>query len=176
MRALMFLAITFALALSQTASSQALNFAGTAPDRDDRSRLESCVDLVQQSETEMSFCVGIAVASCEQGFSGNTFDLVSCYSRELGFWDEMLNINYRALRSDLNTQMKDNLRSIQLDWIKHRDDSCLFQYQLTDGTIAQIFHAACQNRATAYRAISLYNMVDYAHGDRAESVRRQAAR
>ena len=164
MRFIVSFVLLLGLSLGQPVAAQPLNFAGDPPTEADRQRLEGCIELADRTNGDLSPCIGIAVTSCDEGLSGSTHDIVSCYRRELGFWDELLNRSYQQLRTSLDDDQRNDLRDIQRGWIAFRDDSCSFQYNLTDGSMGQIFYAACQNRQTASRAISLRNMVAYFEG------------
>ena len=53
------------------------------------------------------------------------FDGVYCFSKVFMGEDQRLNDNYAELRSHLNAAQRDTLRDAQLNWIEHRDSSCM---------------------------------------------------
>ncbi|GAW41507.1 hypothetical protein SH203_01915 [Brevundimonas sp. SH203] len=74
-----------------------------------------------------------------------------CWESEQQFQDQRLNAEYAALRSRLDTPAKENLRQLQLSWIKSRDRECANPELGSVGWAA----AACMTNETAKRRLFL---------------------
>ena len=96
----------------------------------------------------------VALASSVSAFANcnrNAYDGPACIKFERADGD--LNINYQAVVNRLNSAERAQLRSIQITWIKFRDDSCKFEAESsTDETLVNY---ACKTRVTLARAKEL---------------------
>lgn len=66
-----------------------------------------------------------SAANCDQ--TRNSLDAVHCSNLVYQQADQELNNTYKALMSKLTTTDKKNLRTLQRQWIKQRDQACTMQ-------------------------------------------------
>jgi len=93
-------------------------------------------------------------------------DLNACAVHALKSADGELNDTYLALRARLNQSQKNQIRDVQLAWIKYRDLSCRFESSATAGGSARTMVLnACLARKTRYRAGELKAMQQCPEGD-----------
>jgi len=117
-------------------------------------------------------CIGRSADLCmtENGNDGSsTVGMGYCLSRELDYWDERLNVAYKALRGvdrayDVELDELESaaprrvaaLRDMQRAWIRFRDAACLYEYSAWGGgTGGGPAHAACLMRITGKQALRL---------------------
>ena len=69
--------------------------------------------------------------------SGGGRRSVACFNAYYQEWDEELNYYYGRLRSKLNSDEKEKLKTAQLAWIKSRDETRTFNSALMDRFYAE---------------------------------------
>jgi len=131
-----------------------------------------------EEDAERQSCIGLAAEACIAATpgGGSTLGMGSCISRELDYWDDLLNARYQALRErearedaemassgfSLPNQA-DALRDMQRAWIGFRDATCGFEAaQWGGGTGAGPATVGCLMRETGAQVIYLDGMLrDY---------------
>lgn len=136
----------------------------------DPGALSQCVagaDTPVAAET----CIGIASGTCMERTQGgySTVGMAGCLDAELGWWDAMLNVEYKRLIAEhkiTDAEMADAghpavpmaaaLRDMQRAWIGYRDAACAYEAaQWGGGTGAGPAALGCLLQVTAEQAISL---------------------
>ncbi len=114
-------------------------------------------------------CLGAASNRCQQQGFDTTLGITECIMAETGVWDELLNREYKAVRSMFEAQgagttsgagsLKDSLLTAQRAWIAYRDAECALAYaRWADGSLRTIVGANCHLTMTAQRAFELRDM------------------
>ncbi len=159
-----------ALALALAAPSPAL-----ADLLIDLSIAQACVDAAGPDQAAPG-CIGQAANRCmedsPQGYS--TVQMGACLDAELGWWDGLLNTEYRGLMAELEASDADlpahlavqagYLRDMQRAWIRLRDSACAFEAsRWQGGTGASPAAIGCLLQRTAQQALFLRNKRDGQH-------------
>ena len=116
------------------------------------------------SARNLTDCIGIAFSACqdESPLNSTTIGMRECATREISWWDKMLNNNYSDLKNQLGEDEFTELKKAQLAWVSYRDQKCEFEYfYWRDGTIRSIFYSSCQLDMTARRAIDLAGYLEW---------------
>ncbi|UOA31442.1 hypothetical protein DSM110093_01207 [Sulfitobacter sp. DSM 110093] len=115
-------------------------------------------------------CIGLSANVCMDAPGGySTYGMGGCLNRELGFWDGMLNENYRARMVGAKAADEDAtlyqpelpkqaeaLRDMQRAWITFRDAACAYERsKWGGGTGAGPAALACLMRMTGAQALRL---------------------
>jgi uncharacterized protein YecT (DUF1311 family) len=120
--------------------------------------IRNCADENQNDVTEAErACLFTLVATpCQNTPQGQSnLGIADCFRLEQAIWDELLNDNYKRLRSGLNEKQSVALRDMQRAWLAARETTCAFYDVKTHGSIAIPLGAACLARETARRALLL---------------------
>ena len=120
-------------------------------------QIEQC--LTSNAETNYS-CVSQFLKPClEIEVNQNTLGMVSCYEQSEQNWDILLNKYYQLLQKNLEPNLQKSLKDTQLVWIKYKEKTCQFEYDLWgDGSMRQTAAAGCLLRETSSRTIELYEI------------------
>ncbi|GAB5446623.1 lysozyme inhibitor LprI family protein [Gymnodinialimonas sp.] len=82
--------------------------------------------------------------------------LTECASRDLSFWDGLLNNAYQQVIATLDAPQEENLRAAQRAWITFRDLTCDMEAaRFEGGSIAPMIGLDCHARLTERRARDL---------------------
>ncbi len=137
----------------------------------DETDLQTCIEGVREynagaeagQEASRDECIGAVADPClETDAATTTTGMVECYGRELAVWDAMLNMNYAALKDELEPGAFAALRDTQVKWIAFRDAKCAWPSVLFEGgSIARPIGADCLNRTTAQRSNELADYLDW---------------
>lgn len=104
-------------------------------------------------------CLGEAAQGCMAGTDESTVSMIGCISAETIVWDDLLNTEYKARRSEMLAQgagLSDALLDAQRAWIAFRDAECALEVaRWGDGTLAGVVGANCAMEMTAMRAAQL---------------------
>jgi uncharacterized protein YecT (DUF1311 family) len=92
----------------------------------------------------------------------STQGMNACMAREAVLWDELLNQEYRRLKSGLEPEQFEALRDAQRAWIAYKDVKCDILPMVVEGTIASNLAAGCALETLARRAIELQELRTYA--------------
>ncbi|MDY7578640.1 lysozyme inhibitor LprI family protein [Herbaspirillum sp. RTI4] len=89
-------------------------------------------------------------------------DMNKCADDDLGRADRQLNKLYLQYRSSLsNTPRQNQLRDVQMAWIKYRDLSCRFKAaEWEGGSIQSMQRAICLSELTKTRSRDLQEMIN----------------
>lgn len=108
-------------------------------------------------------CIGAASGPCmetDQGMS--TVGMSECLAQETDWWDSQLNVDYAALREELDEESAEALQAAQRAWIDWRDTKCEFEYTYwREGTIGSTYYGSCMLDLTAERAIDFKTYVEW---------------
>ncbi len=129
---------------------------------------KACLATVPQGGDAMA-CAGLSAQTCMNTTAGgySTVMMTSCLDRELTFWDDLLNANYRAALARAEQADAGNagftapsqakaLREMQRAWIPFRDAACNYaRSQWGGGTGGGPAALACLMDRTARQAILL---------------------
>lgn len=132
---------------------------------------EDCLAIAGQGGDRRA-CIGESANRCmEANQSGSsTVGMGGCISMELGWWDAMLNAEYKALMKREKADDKeyggdgipskaDALRQMQRAWIGFRDATCDYERsQWGGGTGGGPATIGCHMRLTAEQALYLGDM------------------
>lgn len=160
------LSVAFTAALFSPAPAQ------TPYQPDDVIMLQSCLETVRDINNDpeagerasANECIGIVSDACQMEASENqsTAGMVMCGSREISWWDELLNSHYISLKDALGAEEFDKLRTAQRAWLAYRDAQCEFDhFYWRDGTIRSLFSVSCQLNMTAERALALGDILEW---------------
>lgn len=163
---------TLSLTLALTAALLTPVLAQTPYQPGDKVMLQSCIETVRDINADpeaderasTSECIGLVAEACQMEASENqsTAGMVMCTSREINWWDELLNTNYIALKDAMGAEEFDKLRDAQRAWLAFRDTQCEFDYfYWREGTIRSLFGVSCQLDMTAERALALGEILDW---------------
>lgn len=164
----------FALPLMTLMSSAVPADDKPAYTREDNAAMQNCFEARgdaaagtnEAAGSDYRDCIGVAEQACEEQSPDNqtTVGMVMCASREIAWWDEMLNRNYATLKQALEPDAFDKLRDAQRAWLDYRDKECGFQYYYwRDGTIRSLFGSSCRLQMTAERALDLQDVIGWMH-------------
>jgi uncharacterized protein YecT (DUF1311 family) len=92
---------------------------------------------------------------CMDRSGGTTTAMRECNRAELARQDHHLNENYKHLIHKLGKNKRQELKSVQREWIKYRDKKCGFYYGLTGGTMDSLAGDDCVLEMTIQRAAEL---------------------
>lgn len=126
------------------------------PTRDDTAMFADCLDKIDPSTGTAEACIGSVADRCMELPGGaSTLGMNECFRRETRLWDNMLNRDYRAIKTLQPGEEFAKLRDVQRAWIAFRDLKCRYPYVAIKGTMASTLAASCMNTETARRAIDL---------------------
>ncbi len=126
------------------------------PTAEERDTIRLCLGDALRKDVTAETCIDKVASPCmEHDGGGSTQSMNACLYRENAIWDEILNVEYKALRGSLAKETFEALRGVQRHWIAYRDAKCAYPYKAIDGTIASNFASSCINTMTARRAIEL---------------------
>ena len=120
-------------------------------------QIEQCL---QDPEIKHDSCITQFLKPClEIESNQNTLGIVSCYEQSEQNWDTLLNKYYQLLQKNLEPNLQKSLKDTQLLWIKYKEKTCQFEYDLWgDGSMRQTAAAGCLLRETSSRTIELYEI------------------
>ncbi len=123
---------------------------------DDLKTLTSCLGT-NKEPSERRRCIDLVAAPCLARPDGqSTLGMETCYERERGAWDQILNHAYGAAQAAFDETGKAYLRDGQILWIRYRDQSCQWPGKVyAGGSIVGPLNEACLRDETATRAITL---------------------
>jgi uncharacterized protein YecT (DUF1311 family) len=88
---------------------------------------------------------------CKKG-GDTTMEMKECANNELDELTKKLNSTYNAYRKELNPKQQNDLKAVQLAWIKYKDLRCNFEYSFYEGgSIAGLVGANCLSNITKQR-------------------------
>ena len=152
--------LTFAL-LAGSAAAQEITYSDEAT--------ATCLAEAEEF-TDTSACIGLSANLCMEGPGGySTYGMGGCLDRELSFWDDLLNENYRARMVQAKAadadyadhepalpKQAEALRDMQRAWITFRDAACDYERsQWGGGTGAGPATLACLMQLTGEQALRL---------------------
>ena len=110
-------------------------------------------------------CAGSALAAdCTK--AATQAEMNACASETLTQNDADLNATYMAYRDKLNKAKQNQLREVQLAWLKYRDLSCHFESAASaGGSAASLALQTCLADKTRQRADELKNLAGCKEGD-----------
>jgi len=120
--------------------------------------IRACAGKNQDDLTEAERrCLFVIVAApCQSTPEGQSnLGMADCFRLEAAIWDQLLNDNYKELRSVLDDKQEASLRDMQRAWIVSRDRTCGFYDVKIQGSMAIPLGQACLARETARRALLL---------------------
>jgi uncharacterized protein YecT (DUF1311 family) len=131
-----------------------------APAPKDVETIQACLKG-KDSDREQEACIGIIARPCigDEGARAPS-EVIGCFDREEGVWDQLLTTAYRELNDSLAIEQRDKLRDMQHSWLDTRERTCAFYYQYFQGSMANPMMANCRNRETARRALFLIGFAD----------------
>ncbi len=125
-------------------------------------------DACMQSGRAYMDCIGLSSLQCMQDTPGgfSTYGEGGCLSKELDYWDRLLNVNYkermaRAKQNDIANEgfgpsQVDALKQMQRAWIPYRDAKCDYERsQWGGGTGGGPATLNCLMYTTAEQAVFL---------------------
>jgi len=131
------------------------------PSPKDSAAIEKCMKEKTAHNWAWEKCIGLISEPCSKDeTSMPPSQVIACYSREQGVWDNILNKSYQLLRERLEEDQVAKLRDMQRAWITSRDKTCGFLYDYFQGTMANPMIAACTSRATGLQALYLRGFAD----------------
>jgi len=87
---------------------------------------------------------------CKDGIT--TADMKQCANKELEVVTKKLNTAYNSYRKLLEPKQQNDLKAVQLAWIKYKDLRCDLEYSLYEGgTIAGLVGTTCLINITSQR-------------------------
>lgn len=90
-----------------------------------------------------------------------TVEINECASRSLKASDRKLNQVYQQLRPKLDSKQRQRLTQAQLNWIKFRDATCVYESgELGGGTASTAAYLYCLDRVTKQRTEDLQGYLD----------------
>ncbi|MDD8023520.1 MAG: DUF1311 domain-containing protein [Paracoccaceae bacterium] len=125
----------------------------------DSATVRDCFDAAGPGEIA-PICLGAASDACQtQPGGSSTAGITACIGAETQAWDDLLNVQYKARRSEMLAQgggLNDKLLDAQRAWIAYRDAECSLETaRWGEGTMRAIVGANCLMGMTAARAIEL---------------------
>lgn len=110
------------------------------------------------------FLLMLAISSTSWAFdncaSENLRDLESCAIKRYSGEDELMNYLYNEVVS-LHPQLKDEIRDVQRQWLKARDEVC--NYSIEDGEEYVVYQNQCLYEQTYERNRELKVMLKQSH-------------
>ena len=104
-------------------------------------------------------CLGQAAQGCMAATDQSTLSTIACIGAETQVWDDLLNTEYKARRSEMLAQgagLTDKLLAAQRAWLTFRDAECALEVaRWGEGTLAGVVGANCMMEMTAARAAQL---------------------
>jgi uncharacterized protein YecT (DUF1311 family) len=111
-----------------------------------------------------AFSAGAYAVDCNK--PNTQADMNQCAAEDLNKADGELNQLYIALRAQLNVPQQNQIRDVQLAWIKYRDLSCRFESAHSAGGSAQgMVLQYCLTEKTKARAKELKSQLSCGEGD-----------
>jgi hypothetical protein len=88
---------------------------------------------------------------CKEG-GDTTLEMKECAEKELGELTKKINSTYNSYRKNLDKKQQNDLKSVQLAWIKYKDLRCMFETSFYEGgTMAGLVWTSCLSRITKQR-------------------------
>jgi len=93
-------------------------------------------------------------------------DMNECAYRDLKREDQALNTAYNAYRTRLDAKQKEQLKNVQLAWIKYRDLACTYDSSgVEGGSVYPLIYAMCITRRTHQRLEEIKALANCGDGD-----------
>ena len=122
----------------------------------DSAKSQDCIKTKTGRSWSWEKCIGLISEPCSKNEASMTpSQVIACYDRERGVWDDILNESLRRLLDRLDDEQVGKLREMQRAWIASRDKNCGFLNDYFQGTMANPMIAACLSRATGMQALYL---------------------
>ena len=120
-------------------------------------QIEQCL---RNPKIKYDACIPQFLKPClEMNENQNTLGIVSCYDQSEQSWDVLLNKYYQLLQKDVEPNLQKSLKDTQLVWIKYKEKTCQFEYDLWgDGSMRHTAYAECLLRETSSRTIQLFEI------------------
>ena len=97
-------------------------------------------------------------ADCQDAMTQTAMNI--CSSEAYQAEDALLNQNYKALRAKLSIGEREELKHVQLTWLKYRDLHCAFESaRYEGGSIYPLIISGCLHRLTQQRNSVLDDML-----------------
>jgi uncharacterized protein YecT (DUF1311 family) len=130
--------------------------AASKPSAREFARISDCATKTSDDvEAGERTCVFKLVAQPCVAAARNDSAEADCFRTEAAAWDELLNVNYTRLLTQLDDQQTAKAKAMQRAWIAYRNTTCGFYDAKIEGAISSRMHAACDARETARRALLL---------------------
>ena len=148
-------------------AAPALAQSGAQLDSADRAAMEQCLQSAAERGARPDECIGFVQNPCFETEEGQTtMGSVECISRELAYWDGLLNQSYRRLRETGTDEQNAGLRDLQRQWLAWREARCDYEAALYEGgSLANVVANQCFTQETARRAIDLTAMIQQGDDD-----------
>ena len=102
-----------------------------------------------------------AKADCQEAMTQIAMN--QCAAETYQSEDDLLNQNYKALRAKQSTEEKEELKHVQLTWLKYRDQQCAFESaRYEGGSIYPLIVSGCLHKLTMQRNSVLGDMLSQA--------------
>lgn len=93
-------------------------------------------------------------------------DMNECAYRDLKREDQALNAAYNAYRARLSATQKEQLKNVQLAWIKYRDLACTYDSSgVEGGSVHLLIYTQCIMRRTHQRLEEIKALANCGDGD-----------
>ena len=107
-----------------------------------------------------------AASALECGQAVTQADMNACAAQELNQADTELNRTYLAYRAKLHAARQNQIRDVQLAWIKYRDLACRFEgANVVGGSAAGMALQTCLTEKTRQRTSELRTLAGCQEGD-----------
>jgi uncharacterized protein YecT (DUF1311 family) len=88
---------------------------------------------------------------CKNG-GDTTIEMKQCANKELDELTKKLNTAYNTYRKELAPKQQNDLKAVQLAWIKYKDLRCNFEYSFYEGgSMAGLIGTSCLSNITNQR-------------------------
>ena len=112
------------------------------------------------------FCVPIATLSADCGDQTTQSGMNQCAYGEYQKSNKELNEVYRAYRSRLDANQKQQLKDVQLVWVKYRDLTCDFESSgVKGGSVYPFIRQSCLTKMTRARLQEIKFLAHCEEGD-----------
>ena len=99
-----------------------------------------------------------AKADCQEAMTQIAMN--QCAAEAYQSEDDLLNQNYKALRAKLSSEEREELKHVQLTWLKYRDQQCAFESaRYEGGSIYPLIVSGCLEKLTQQRNAVLDDML-----------------
>jgi uncharacterized protein YecT (DUF1311 family) len=153
-----FAAACFSIAVLSNCHIAFAQDSGPAPTDPDRQVISTCLDAAWGGHEAPSTCIGKISSPCLAAITEDGADpVVACLQRERSVWDELLNAKYKSVMAASEGDLKAQLKSAQLAWIKTRDQTCDWEDASWSGApMAVSAYEQCLMYETGFRAVTLW--------------------